>query len=95
MTPEGERKKMLLWVYVIIFIIIVFILWVIVNPLSRTSSDKGGLSTIREGFEEFYSTIKDFAGFSSIDTQEQEDKYYDEEYLKQVEREVFPQFEQE
>ncbi|MFC1687187.1 hypothetical protein ACFL0L_01260 [Patescibacteria group bacterium] len=92
-TPGVERKKMLLWMYVAIFFIIVIILWVGINPLSRTSSDGGGLSSIKEGFEEFYSTIKDFAGFTSTDSSEQEEKYYDEEYLKQVEKEVFPQFE--
>lgn len=75
-----------MWTSVVVGLILVIVLWVVVNPLdTQDGVDENPLATLTSRFRDFFSS-------TSLPSAEELTATTEEDVIKEVEREVFPEF---
>lgn len=79
-------RRMMMWTSVVVGLILVIVLWVVVNPLdTQDGVDENPLATLTSRFRDFFSS-------TSLPSAEELTATTEEDVIKEVEREVFPEF---
>ena len=71
--------------------IIVFLIWIAANPLDIRQSKRSGFGAVGAGLANIWASLKDLDGVFRGKTVQPDE--IDDEYIRELERRVFPQFE--